>query len=145
MQCPRCRLINPDTALRCDCGYDFETQRMQKPYSVEQGMSARIVTAPPKGILALGLTGAIPLTLAGLAAALFIFLFSDDPNVPFVGWLLRAGGVFAVFEALAWLPLWGAWKLSNRKRIGWAYVLAAIPSVAFVLLVLWFHKSVSQY
>ncbi|HKX29716.1 MAG TPA: PF20097 family protein [Blastocatellia bacterium] len=25
MNCPRCDLINPDTALRCDCGWDFST------------------------------------------------------------------------------------------------------------------------
>jgi uncharacterized RDD family membrane protein YckC len=25
MECPRCRLINHSTSLRCDCGYDFRT------------------------------------------------------------------------------------------------------------------------
>lgn len=25
--CPACRTINPDTATRCDCGYDFATGR----------------------------------------------------------------------------------------------------------------------
>ena len=25
MKCPNCGLINPDTAMRCDCGYNFET------------------------------------------------------------------------------------------------------------------------
>ncbi len=24
MNCPKCGLINPETALRCDCGYDFK-------------------------------------------------------------------------------------------------------------------------
>ena len=23
--CPRCTLFNPDTAVRCDCGFDFST------------------------------------------------------------------------------------------------------------------------
>ena len=26
LKCPQCGLFNPDTAQRCDCGYDFETQ-----------------------------------------------------------------------------------------------------------------------
>jgi uncharacterized membrane protein YhaH (DUF805 family) len=26
MDCPQCQLINPDTAQRCDCGYDFSTK-----------------------------------------------------------------------------------------------------------------------
>ncbi len=32
MECPRCGLLNPDFALRCDCGYDFESKTVQKPY-----------------------------------------------------------------------------------------------------------------
>src|SRR5688572_645501 len=28
MRCPNCRLINADSALRCDCGYDFAAQQM---------------------------------------------------------------------------------------------------------------------
>jgi hypothetical protein len=26
MDCPQCGLINPNTAQRCDCGYDFESK-----------------------------------------------------------------------------------------------------------------------
>ena len=32
MDCPHCKLINPDTALRCDCGYDFQLKTMKQSY-----------------------------------------------------------------------------------------------------------------
>src|SRR5215831_14197134 len=32
MNCPRCRLINPETAQRCDCGYDFISKSVEKPH-----------------------------------------------------------------------------------------------------------------
>jgi len=35
MKCPRCGLFNPDTAQRCDCGYDFATKTVQKAYSTQ--------------------------------------------------------------------------------------------------------------
>ncbi|MGO8813615.1 MAG: hypothetical protein ACLQVG_02975 [Terriglobia bacterium] len=31
-KCPRCALINPPTAQRCDCGYDFKTRKIESPY-----------------------------------------------------------------------------------------------------------------
>jgi hypothetical protein len=36
MECPRCRLINPDTAVRCDCGYDFESKTVEKAYFAQK-------------------------------------------------------------------------------------------------------------
>ena len=35
MKCPRCGLFNPDVAQRCDCGYDFESQTVEKSYVAE--------------------------------------------------------------------------------------------------------------
>lgn len=32
MKCPRCGLINPDFAQRCDCGFDFKTETLKKSY-----------------------------------------------------------------------------------------------------------------
>ena len=32
MNCPRCGLVNPETAQRCDCGYDFISKSVEKPY-----------------------------------------------------------------------------------------------------------------
>ena len=31
-RCPTCRLYNPDTALRCDCGYDFQAKEKRPSY-----------------------------------------------------------------------------------------------------------------
>jgi hypothetical protein len=31
MTCPRCKLLSPGTAVRCDCGYDFTSGTIQRP------------------------------------------------------------------------------------------------------------------
>lgn len=33
MICPYCRLHNPPSALRCDCGWDFASRTFQQPYA----------------------------------------------------------------------------------------------------------------
>ena len=35
--CPKCQLMNPDGALRCDCGYDFPSGTMQRASLAKQG------------------------------------------------------------------------------------------------------------
>jgi hypothetical protein len=37
MKCPNCGLINPDSALRCDCGYDFEDKKIKQKYISDKG------------------------------------------------------------------------------------------------------------
>jgi hypothetical protein len=46
--CPRCRLVNPSEAERCDCGWDFLTQRQETSYlrkamPITAGVSAATV------------------------------------------------------------------------------------------------------
>ena len=35
-ECPLCGLINPGEALRCDCGYDFQTQSLENSYFTKE-------------------------------------------------------------------------------------------------------------
>ncbi len=41
MKCLNCGLINPETAERCNCGYDFATQVVKASYLPVQQMSSR--------------------------------------------------------------------------------------------------------
>ncbi len=39
MECPRCRLINPETAERCDCGYEFASGLVKESYLVSEAQA----------------------------------------------------------------------------------------------------------
>ena len=59
MNCPRCGLINPGTAQRCDCGYDFISKSVQESY-----LTSTPNTSPSK--IAIG-AQVVALVLAGAA------------------------------------------------------------------------------
>ena len=112
MNCPRCKLINPDWALRCDCGYDFELGVVGASYSdteldVPQSKGGRAVLK--LGIKRVGVFVAVSL---GTYLVLSIAL----------GITLGAAGV------LSW-TLWGG------LISGW--MVAAGISVIIALIVGW--------
>jgi hypothetical protein len=41
VKCPRCKLINPDEAERCDCGFDFRTGTVEASYLPKQAGGLR--------------------------------------------------------------------------------------------------------
>ena len=121
MDCPRCKLVNPDTAKRCDCGYDFETKTVETPF----------VTVEPKGIgttvkiVSIGILGVVAFMIAAnntVALALWLgfrfawwpllapsCLYTPNglPATPPQDYLIN----LAIFVPLAWL----AWTSSRRK------------------------------
>jgi hypothetical protein len=42
MNCPTCGLVNPPTAQRCDCGYDFAERRQKQPLTAPSRSSHRL-------------------------------------------------------------------------------------------------------
>ncbi len=62
VKCPRCGLINPDTAQRCDCGYDFASKKVGKPFYAQE--------FPPEIKSSLTLLIVINLVYAVLAVAI---------------------------------------------------------------------------
>ena len=52
MKCPNCGLMNPDSAMRCDCGYDFVSQQIEEsflaPNSKEIKLEPEMVRAKNK-------------------------------------------------------------------------------------------------
>ena len=48
MNCPICGLFNPDTAVRCDCGYDFPSKEVKESYLTKTERESRL-DSDPKG------------------------------------------------------------------------------------------------
>ena len=58
MNCPRCGLINPGTAQRCDCGYDFVSKTVQESHFTATPNTALAKIAIGAQVVALVLAGA---------------------------------------------------------------------------------------
>ena len=40
MECPHCGLLDPPTAMRCDCGWDFESSTMKDSVLIGRSSAA---------------------------------------------------------------------------------------------------------
>jgi hypothetical protein len=93
IRCPRCRLVNPSTAQRCDCGYDFQTQTMQLP---PPGVPVRVAGSGVLGFCA-GFVGG----LVGLVLALVIAKGWRTKRGAWVGFATRMAAAVLVIALVA--------------------------------------------
>jgi len=71
IECPRCRLWSPDSAQRCDCGFDFTSARVETSYLAPGEYQERF---PKKATM--------PFTATVAAAGFYrIIVGRDDPSV----------------------------------------------------------------
>lgn len=109
MDCPRCKLISPPTAKRCDCGYDFETKTVDASYS-PQGMPKEIRTA------------LVVLVVLNVLFALLVLFTGNAARI------LAA----VVWSAVVWVSYSRLVKRSNGARIALAVLTFPIGTALFL-------------
>ena len=117
MQCPNCKLINPPTAQRCDCGYDFDAKKLKSPLVQER--------ADPLS------KGAV---LFALATAVFAYLAEFTES--YRDYWGAAGGALghwsiATFIILAYLKLKKGTRSRSRKLTLISIAALIIASLSF--------------
>ena len=110
--CPECGLLNPEAALRCDCGYDFPSGIMKEPY---------VKPIPRRSLW---------VSMALFVGAIFCFFPARElRNAGFIPWNIPlgiAGGVLAG---------WWGWRVLRPRRF-WIFAFAVLALVFIVLAVL---------
>ena len=117
MLCPRCRLINPDSALLCDCGYDF------------------IAGVARPGPTVVSVSAALRWVVAALIANAVLGVTAQMLS-PSVGLAKDAGGAWWVVLAIAQLA--GVVTIAMLYKLAvaigesraWLYVVASFVPVA---------------
>ena len=78
-ECPKCGLTNPDSAQRCDCGWDFRSETLEKSYLT--GNAAQVTASAAYEILPNGKKRYLKATIVDIAFCLLL---------PFWGLLIGA-------------------------------------------------------
>lgn len=108
MDCPRCGLINPESAQRCDCGYDFASRSVRTPYS-------NLRRQLPKEIK----TFLILVVVLNIVIGLLVLTRGDITRI-----------AFAVVWSVA--VYWLYWRLVNRDN--WARIALVVLTFPLGLL-----------
>ena len=88
MKCPKCGLLNPDEAQRCDCGYDFQTKTIQPSCLADLGGKNslhRSAQARLSVVVAAGFLGLVSGAVAGfcLVSVVVGVVIGQLPSRPF--------------------------------------------------------------
>ena len=114
MDCPKCRLVNPPSAVRCDCGYNFSTGQVEAlPRVASATANEEDVSTPLQ-------------TMAGIVFCLMLVrcLMAAERSPGMIPVLI---GYTSVLGGL----IWAVYKKSNAARI--ALMILAFPLGLFFM------------
>ena len=124
MDCPRCGLTNPDTAARCDCGYDFKIGEIHQPDPIDPG-KIQIPFNSGSGFSRIVIAGLVVLVLLHILA-----IGSECVMLKFIS-DAAAGRTIALEKAAV---------LANHQQL-----LASLQALAYIitsiLFLLWFRRT----
>ncbi len=129
MECPRCGLLNPDAALRCDCGYDFVSKAVQTPYFRQELPKPFMGLFRASGIqITTGIYGLLYLAFVVLACipATRDLIISGDRKPP------DSIGLEVVLTVLAFLIFIVGFTVS-----WWSELIAGIVLLFWFIVLLW--------
>ena len=91
VDCPNCKLVNPPNAMRCDCGYDFQTHTIERSNLAESSM---FDYDPQTGREPIDYTG---LKIAGvLAPVFFLITFLRNADMALAACIVLGMIIFAI-------------------------------------------------
>jgi len=141
MKCPKCNLINPDFALRCDCGYDFTSNEIRASYIYSKDTSnskLKSLTSLQRGFIQFGTWIILSLSFFFLS-----IIITDLIRIYILG--LGFGitdGALAFIPAIIYYPLLLAlYEIfiffiyrKIKSVLNFIFIIAAIPIIANILI-----------
>lgn len=93
--CPRCNLINPETALKCDCGYDFVRKIVD---TNDPGFQRQIII---NGLAKRKIITGLSLLLVGVLVTWFTYAIAKHSGFYIVAWGAIISGFIKMAKGLA--------------------------------------------
>ena len=137
MNCPRCGLVNPETAQRCDCGYDFISKSVQESYLLSTANTRSSKIAIGAQMVALVLAG------AAVIWGCYMVYVAHDP-----GGAGEFGAISVLFAAIVDIPVGlvslviGLAVKKGHPALRWACVVLSIAALVmpFLAKAVWEHR-----
>lgn len=135
-KCPTCGLYNPETAIRCDCGYDFQLgQRQQLPFNIKKTVhrkSSSFVVLTVMTFLSL-IVACFTTVMTFIIPAAFMMFDAPRSQRPAI-WILFISFITAPLVCLFSMVF--AWRFYTTERYAVACYVSLIPWVNILLFVL---------